>query len=93
MLGEDGMIYFWRDNGAFNAYRDNGSSFDKVWVYQPVQTTGTPLLYGNGNWSSSSIFIFDIDHWSTWINTPEMIFWQLANQGHCPGLPYRAQTL
>ena len=62
MLGEDGMIYFWRDNGAFNAYRDNGSSFDKVWVYQPVQTTGA-ALYGNmAIGPNGNIFIFDIDH-------------------------------
>jgi outer membrane protein assembly factor BamB len=37
-VGNDGRIYFWRDNGALYSFTDTGSGFVQNWSFQPLSS-------------------------------------------------------
>ena len=58
-VGNDGRIYFWRDNGFLYSFKDNGAGFAENWTYSSV----SPPVGGNNSRIAvgidQSIYTFD----------------------------------
>jgi outer membrane protein assembly factor BamB len=56
-ISPDGTIYFRRDGGDFFAMRDNGSGFDLLWTYSPINMGLLLMNFGIDN--EGNILIMD----------------------------------
>jgi outer membrane protein assembly factor BamB len=58
-LGNDGRIYFWRDNGLLYSFTDDGSGFTENWIYSspspPVGASNSRISAG----LNQDIYAFD----------------------------------